>query len=184
MKLPDKKQIIIFAYGMAFLIVIGVMFFTDAWPAYVKFVINLLKKGGIMSLPISAGLILTFVAVYTPVYFASYLVGHSVRPHLVDGENIKKKLSELGSRLDETANYVRNLQSELSQLEQARDEIKDEIRVLEQIKEQNIERLGGKFDVKLRDRSRDKLFAQVQAFVYGVLASVVASYVYAYLTGA
>ncbi len=184
MKLLDKKQSIIIAYGATVLSVIGILLFTEVWPAYVSFVVNLLKKVGIQSLPIGAALFFTFVSVYAPVYFVSYFVGRLVRSQLVDSERIQRKLGDIGSHLDEAANYVRNLQSELARFAQARDDIKDEICVLEQIKEQNIERLGRKFEIRVHDRTRDKLFAQVQAFIYGVLASLVASYVYAYLTSA
>ena len=184
MKLLDKKRGIIVAYGATVLCVIAILLFTDAWPVYVTFIVDLLKNIGIKSLPIGWALFFTFVAVYAPVYFVSYYLGRLVRPYLVDRAHIQKKLGEVGSHLDEAANYVRSLQSELSRLAQERDDIKDEIHVLEQIKEENIERLGRTFEIKLRDRTRDKLFSQVQAFIYGVLASLVASYVYAYFSGA
>lgn len=184
MKLLDKKRSVIVAYGAIVLCVVGILLFTDIWPAYVTFVVDLLKKVGIKTLPIGWALFFTFVAVYAPVYLVSYLLGRLVRPYLVDSAHIQKKLGEIGSHLDEAVDHVRNLQSEISRLVQERDDIKDEIRILEHIKEENIERTGRTFEIKLRDRTRDKLFAQVQAFIYGVLASLVASYVYAYLTRA
>ena len=71
MKLFDKKQCILLAYGTTVLYIIGILFFTDIWPAYVSFVVNLHKKASIKSLPIVWALLFTFVAVYAPVYFVS-----------------------------------------------------------------------------------------------------------------
>jgi hypothetical protein len=181
MNLFDKKRTLILTYGAIIICIIGILAFTDVWSAYVTFVVNILKNNGIKTLPIGWALFLTFSSVYAPVFFVSFYLGRMVRPYLVDRAKIQRNLGKIGSDLEEASKYIRNMQSEITRLVQERDDIKEEILVLEQIKEENRGRLGHTFEIKLRDRMRDKLFSQVQAFIYGVLASLVASYVYQYL---
>lgn len=182
MKLPSKKQIFIVVYGGVVIASIALLAYKGMWPIYVDFIVNYLKILGVLNLHILQALSITSIAVYIPIFSISYFMGALVRPYIVDDVYINKRLVGFGKQLDEASKYKNKLQAEILYFTNARDELKEELSVLEQVKVEKVERLKGKFVIKLRSKFYDKLFSRVQSFIYGVLASLVASYTYTLLT--
>ncbi|MGF1758840.1 hypothetical protein L4D76_13030 [Photobacterium sagamiensis] len=178
--MEQTKKIILFL--VIVVISVPIVFFTNLWPSYVDFIVNILEKFGVKEWPIVTGVLATFVAVYAPIYLGSSLLGKKIRPYFVKSNSIKNKLDDMIGYVDEANTYISQVKSQLDALSKEKDLLEQEVALLESLSSDHADKLKSKVEVKFVNRGKERLYIQVSSFIQGVIASLAASFVWSYFS--